>query len=330
MRPARYPRMTTWETSMSRPADLPFLSNAAPTTSPALLARAKAAGKPARIAIAGADSELPMQSAKQAVEEGIMEPVFCGNPEKITSIASSLNWDISAFETISATSEAEAATTAFLAAREGRVGAVLKGHVHTDQLMKAALNRETGIRDGKRFVHIFHISAPNSDRAIMVSDGAVNVAPDMDTKKVAIEEVVRLAHALGIEIPKVALLSATEEPIPSVPSAVEARQLQDWAAEHISGAVVKGPFALDLILSPDAASVKGLSENAVAGGKADAVIVPDIVSGNVLFKALVYMRGGCAGGIVMGGKVPILLTSRADPPAARLASICLAGALQNA
>ena len=176
-------------------------------------------------------------------------------------------------------------------------------------------------------MHIFYITDPIEQRPLIVSDAAVNVSPDLKTRQNALQAVDQLARATGISRPKIAILSATESAIPSVPSSMEAKELAQWGAENVPTSDIHGPLALDHILSQQSAKTKGMTENPVAG-KADGIIVPDIVSGNAIFKALVYLSGGCAAGIVMGGKIPILLTSRADPPAARLASVALAAIMR--
>ena len=158
---------------------------------------------------------------------------------------------------------------------------------------------------------------------MLISDAAVNVAPDMETRQSSIVEVKKLLNKLGNDRPKIAILSATDCVIEAVPSSVEGRALADWAKANVDGIDVSGPLALDLIISPEAVATKKLTDDPVAG-HADAIIVPDIVSGNALFKAFVYLTGGCAAGVGTGAKVPILLTSRADPPAARIASAALA------
>ena len=292
-----------------------------------LLARAKELGA-ARTVVVCADAALPMLSTEAAVRAGICEPLFIGSHERIKAEAAKLAWDISAFEIINIEGEQAAAQAAMQVVREGRAEVVMKGQIHTDILMKVAVSRDTGIRAGSRLVHVFHMTPPYSDRPLIVSDGAVNVSPDMETRKAALKAVVTVAHAVGIERPKVALLSATEEPIPSMPSACEARELREWARENIPDAAFSGPLALDLILSKGAALAKNLQDDEVAGA-ADAIVVPDIVSGNVLFKSLVYFRSACAAGVVLGGLVPIVLTSRADPPEARLASLALASVLSR-
>jgi len=303
-----------------------FLSAISPICPPALIDLARTKG-PARVAIARAGAALPMEAARDAADAGIMEPIFVGEKGAIHAEAEKLGWDISAFRLVDTTGEAEAGDAAARLTGAGEADALMKGHLHTDVFMKAALNREAGLRTGNRLVHVFHISPPDGGRSIMISDAALNVAPDMETRKVAVQSVTRLGHLLGLVRPRIAVLSATETPIPSMPSSGEARELAIWATEAGIEADISGPLALDLILSPEAVAVKGMQDDPVAG-RADAIIVPDIVSGNALFKALVYLGGGCAGGVVMGAAAPILLTSRADPPSARLASAALAALLK--
>ncbi|MEM9870369.1 MAG: phosphate acyltransferase [Pseudomonadota bacterium] len=281
-----------------------------------------------RVAIARAGAPLPMAAAKEAAEANMMVPVFTGERHMIEDEAAKLGWDISGFEIIEAEGEAASGMAAALACGEGRADVLMKGQLHTDAFMRAAVSREAGLRTGRRFVHIFHITTPDGTGSITISDAAVNVDPNLDTRKDATAEVVKLLHKLGIAQPKVAFLSATESPIPAVPSSMEGDALCTWAKANIDGAEFSGPLAFDLIMSPKSVAAKKLTDDPVAG-HADAIIVPDIVSGNALFKSFVYLAGGCAGGIVMGAKVPILLTSRADPAAARLSSVAL-GAIMAA
>lgn len=299
-----------------------FLSDLQAKAPQSLLDLAKRPVMP-RVAIARAGAALPMAAAKDATQANLMQPIFIGEKDQIEAEAKALSWDISAFEIIETEGEADAGFAAAKLCGDGGADILMKGNLHTDVFMKSALNREAGLRTGARLVHIFLMTAPDSDRPLLISDAAVNVAPDQETRQSAIQHCADMLSKLGIERPKIALLSATESVVASVPSSVDADELARWAAENISGADVAGPLALDLILSAEAVATKGLSDNPVAG-QADAVIVPDIVSGNALFKALVYTKGACAAGIVMGAKVPILLTSRADPPAARIASVALA------
>lgn len=300
----------------------PFVSDRAAVCPPDLIALAQTFAPP-RVAIARASAPLPMAAAEDATKAGIMIPVFVGEADVIRAEADRLDWDISAYAIHNTTGEEEAGMTAARLCGAGEADVLMKGQLHTDVFMKSAVSRDNGLRTGKRFVHIFHISPPDGGQPILISDAAVNVAPSLETRQDTIGEVVTLLQRLGTARPKIAILSATESVIPAVPSSIEARALADWARDNVPDADVSGPLALDLILSESAVATKGLTADPVAG-KADAIIVPDIVSGNALFKAFVYLTGGCAAGLVTGAKVPILLTSRADPAAARIASAALA------
>ena len=304
-----------------------FLSDAVAEPPRHIIELAQEAPSP-RVAIAAAGAPLPMIAAFEATQANMMVPLFTGDRARIKSEAAKLDWDISGFEIIAADGEDAAGLAAAKACGEGRADVLMKGQLHTDAFMRAAVSRDAGLRTGNRFVHIFHITTPDGTGSITISDAAVNVSPNVETRKDATVQVVNLLHRLGNARPKVAFLSATESPIPSVPSSMEARELRDWALENVQDADFSGPLAFDLIMSPKAVATKKLTDDPVAG-QADAIIVPDIVSGNGLFKSFVYLAGGCAGGIVMGASVPILLTSRADPPAARLSSIAL-GAIMAA
>jgi phosphate acetyltransferase len=300
----------------------PFLSAREAQVPQDLITRAQTFGAP-RVAIARAGAPSPMEAAQEATKAGIMIPVFVGEIDMIRAEAAKLNWDISGYAQHATTGEEEAGLTAASLCGAGEADVLMKGQLHTDVFMKSAVSRNAGLRTGHRFVHIFHISHPDGGKPILISDAAVNVNPDLITRQSAIVEVKKLLNKLGNDRPKIAILSATESAIPSVPSSMEGKALADWARENIEGIDVSGPLALDLIISPKAVAAKKLTDDPVAGN-ADAIIVPDIVSGNALFKAFVYLTGGCAAGVVTGAKVPILLTSRADPPAARIASAALA------
>lgn len=300
----------------------PFLSHRKAAVPQDLIARAQSFGAP-RVAIARAGAPLPMEAAQDATKAGIMIPVFVGEADMINAEAAKLDWDISGYALHDTTGEAEAGRTAAALCGAGEADVLMKGQLHTDVFMKSAVSRDAGLRTGSRFVHIFHISHPDGGKPMLISDAAVNVNPDLVTRQSAIVEVKKLLNKLGNDRPKIAILSATESAIASVPSSMEGKALADWARESVDGIDVSGPLALDLIMSPEAVATKKLTGDPVAG-HADAIIVPDIVSGNALFKAFVYLAGGCAAGVVTGAKVPILLTSRADPPAARIASAALA------
>ena len=171
--------------------------------------------------------------------------------------------------------------------------------------------------------HVFHMSVPDHDRALLITDGALNVAPDLRTRQSILTNLVGLCHAIGLDRPKIALLSATEGPMPSMPTSLDAAELSEWAQTQNFQADIDGPFAFDNAVSPAAVALKGMTDRPVAGN-ADALLVPAIETGNALFKMMVYFMGACAAGVVVGGRVPIIITSRADPPEARLASTALA------
>jgi phosphate acetyltransferase len=300
----------------------PFLSDDTAVAPANIIKMGQNFGSP-RVAIARANARLPMKAAKEATEADLMTPVFVGEEDQIKEHAANLDWDISSFDIHNTTGELEAGMKAAALCGRGDADVLMKGQLHTDVFMKSAVARDNGLRTGKRFVHIFHISHPDGGRPVLISDAAVNVAPNIETRQDCIRECVDLLIRLGTARPKIALLSATESVLPAVPSSVEARDLADWAKANVPNADVSGPLAFDLIMSPKAVATKKLTDDPVAG-QADAIIVPDIVSGNALFKAFVYLKGGCAAGLVTGAKVPILLTSRADPAAARMASVALA------
>lgn len=298
------------------------MTGAAPVRCPASLLEAARGRPPIRTAVVNAGNDVVMESVRDAAAAGLIEPLLIGDPDEIRRHGEALGFDAGAFMVDPAPDEESAAAQAAAHAASGEVGAVMKGHVHTDVFMKALLNKQYGLRTERRLSHVFHMTAPDRERALLISDGALNTHPDMETKKAILLNAVELAHAIGLSRPKMALLSATEEPTDRIPSSVEAASLRDWARGNVPNADVDGPLAFDLAVSPEAARIKGISSP--VAGDADALIAPDIVSGNALFKMMVHFMGACAAGIVMGAKVPILLTSRADPPAARLASAALA------
>lgn len=300
----------------------PFVSPHEPTCPQNLLDLASGFAAP-RVAIACAGAPLPMQAAKAGVEEDILTPVFVGDATLIHAEAAKLDWDISNYPIHDAATEEEAGQIAATLCGSGEADVLMKGNIKSSVFISAALNRTAGLRTDERLIHIFHISPAGGGKPILISDAAVNIRPTLEVRQVAVRRVVDLLQQLGTERPKVAILSATEKPLPAFPSSMEAHELSEWAQDNIPDADVSGPLALDLILSSKSAEIKNMTNDPVAG-HADAIITPDVVSGNALFKAFVYLSGGCAAGIISGAKVPILLTSRADSVAARLASLALA------
>ncbi len=282
-----------------------------------------------RMAVAGADHPVALESARQGADAGLIEPVLVGERDAIKIGAKEIDWDISAYQIVDAGGEEKAPAAAVALAKSGEVTALMKGHVHTDAIMKAVVNRDHGLRTGCRLSHIFHMTIPGSDRVLLITDGAVNVAPDTGTKIDIINNAVAVSHALGNTNPHVAMLSGTESVINAMPSSVDAAEVVKRANNgEVTGAVVDGPFAFDNALSPEAASLKGI--DGPVAGNADILVVPNIETGNGLFKMMVYFMSGLAAGVVMGARVPIVLTSRADPPEARFAATAIAAVIADA
>jgi phosphotransacetylase len=216
-----------------------------------------------------------------------------------------------------------AAAKAVAMARAGEVAALMKGSLHTDELMEAAVAPE-GLRSGRRMSHVFVLDVPAYDRLLMVTDAAINIAPDLDAKRHIVQNAIDLAHALGVAVPLVAILSAAETVNPRIPSTVDAAALCKMADRgQIAGGVLDGPLAFDNAISIEAATEKGILSP--VAGRADILVVPDLEAGNILAKQLSYFAGADSAGIVMGARCPIALTSRADPVESRLASAALLG-----
>ena len=294
-----------------------------PVAAPARLMRRADAARRARTLIVGADHAVALESARQATDAGLIEPVLIGNAERLAALAEEAGWDIAPFRRIDASGDAALADAAAEAAADPAVRTVMKGHIHTDALMGALLRREARIRTGGRLSHIFHMTTPGNDDPFLISDAALNVAPDAQTLRAIAENMATLADRIGMQTPRFAVLSATEEKLPQMPSSLAAAELAEWAEGANLSAEIAGPLAFDNAVSPEAAAIKGLSDHPVAG-RAQGIIVPSIETGNALFKMMVFFMGACAAGIVTGGRIPIVVTSRADPPAARLASTALA------
>ena len=278
---------------------------------------------PVAMAIAGADHPVALESARQASDAGLIIPTLVGDKADIGRIADALEWDIGGIRVVNAKPEAPSADAAVQLASANEVQALMKGQLHTDTIMRAVVARDAGLRTDRRISHVFHMTVPNSEKALMITDGAVNVAPDERTLMNIVMNAVDLAHALGYERPKVAMLSGSESVLDAMPSTVLARRIVERAqAGEIEAADIDGPFAFDNAVSPAAATLKGIISP--VAGRADILAVPNIEMGNGLFKMLVYFRSALAAGVVLGAKVPIVLTSRADPPEARLAASAIA------
>ena len=275
-----------------------------------------------KAAIVNAGKTLPMISAQDAVNENLIEPIFIGDKEEILKSADQLKWDISNYELIHEPVENNTAKVATKLASKNKIKLIVKGHIHTDVLMKEVLKREYNLLGKTRLSHIWHMTINKDDKPIIITDGALNVMPNVKTKMHILKNVINFSHRIGIDKPKVSVLSATEEVLDSVQSSVEAKEITELAKKENLNADVFGPLAFDNSISKKSAGIKGI-KNTVAG-EADVILVPSVETGNALVKMMVYFMGACAAGVVIGGKVPIVITSRSDDAPARLASIAAA------
>ena len=275
-----------------------------------------------KAAIVNAGKPLPMISVLDAVNEQLIEPVFIGDKVEIKKCADELKWDISGYKIIHEPVENNTAEIAAKIASEDEVKIIVKGHIHTDILMKEVLKRQHKLINKTRLSHIWHMTLEKNDKPVIITDGALNVMPNIKTKIHILKNAVNFAKRIGIEKPKVALLSATEEVIESVPSTLDAKEITELAKSENIDADVFGPLAFDNAISKKSAAIKGI-KNDVAGN-ADILLVPNVEAGNSLVKMMIYFMGACAAGVVVGGKVPVVITSRSDDAPARLASIAAA------
>jgi phosphate acetyltransferase len=274
-------------------------------------------------AVAHPCDESSLRGAADAAKAGLIAPILVGPRARIEAIAKEKRIDVSKFETVDAPHSHASADAAVALVREGRAEALMKGSLHTDELMGAVVRRETGLRTARRVSHCFVMDVPGHPEALLITDAAVNIAPSLKDKVDIVQNAIDLAHDLGVEEVRVAILSAMETVNPDVPSTIEAAALCKMAdRKQITGAQLDGPLALDNAISPEAARIKNI-ESPVAG-RANILVVPDLEAGNMLAKSLSFLAGADAAGIVLGARVPVILTSRADSVMTRLASCAVA------
>ncbi len=278
--------------------------------------------KGVKVAVVNAGKPLPMLSVQDAVNENLIEPIFIGDKKEILKCADDLQWDISQYEIIDEPVENNTAKIAAKLASEGKIKIIVKGHIHTDVLMKEVLKREYDLLGKTRLSHIWHMTIDKDDKPLIITDGALNVLPNIKTKMHILRNVINFSNRIGISRPKVAVLSATEEVLDSVPSSLDAAELTRLAKEDNLEADVFGPLAFDNSISKKSAGIKGIKN--IVAGEADVLLVPSVETGNALVKMMIYFMGACAAGVVVGGKVPVVITSRSDEAQARLASIAAA------
>ena len=264
-----------------------------------------------------------LQGALLAWRHSIITPILIGDGARIRAAARACGADLKGLEIVEAASDVAAAQAAVDMANEGRVQAIMKGHLHTDVLLHPMLDREKGLRIGRRFTHVFVMDVPGQAGPLLVTDAAINIAPDLAAKVDIVQNAIDLARSLGIAVPKVAILSAVETVSAAIPSSIDAALLSKMAERgQIKGGSVDGPLAMDNAIDLAAARGKGL-RGAVAG-RAEVLVVPDIDAGNMLAKLLVFLAHAEAAGVVLGAKVPVILSSRSDSAMARLASAAVA------
>ena len=293
-----------------------------------LIERCKALA-PMACAVAHPCDESSLRGAVEAAETGILTPILVGPRAKIEAVARQHGLNIGPYELVDAPHSVAAAETAVRLAREGKAEMLMKGSLHTDELMSAVVKRETGLRTNRRISHCFIMDVPALDRAIIITDAAVTIFPTLEDKVHIIQNAIDLVHDLGRENPKVAILSAMETINPKVPSTIEAGALCKMADRgQITGGILDGPLALDNAINLGAARIKKI--DSPVAGQADILVVPDLEAGNMLAKSLSFMAEADAAGIVLGARVPIILTSRADSVMTRLASCAVAALVANA
>ena len=259
----------------------------------------------------------------EAARLHLIEPVLVGPVDRIRSVAERGGWNIDTMEIVASEHSHDSAVKAVELVRAGRVEALMKGSLHTDELMAAVVARQGGIRTARRISHCFIMDVPNHADALIITDAAVNIAPTLDDKVDIVQNAIDLAHAMGLQEVRVALLSAVETVTGKVPSTIEAAALCKMAERgQITGALLDGPLALDNAISPAAAAIKKILSP--VAGRANVLVVPDLEAGNMLAKSLSFLAQADAAGIVLGARVPIILTSRADSLLTRLASCAVA------
>jgi len=278
---------------------------------------------PTPTAVAHPCDESSLRGAVDAAKLGLITPILVGPRARIEAVAKQHALNIAAFEIVDTAHSQESAERAVALVREGRAEALMKGSLHTDELMGEVVKRDTGLRTARRVSHCFVMDVPSYAETLIVTDAAVNIAPTMETKVDIIQNAIDLAHALQFPEVRVAILSAMETVNPKVPSTIEAAALCKMAdRRQITGAILDGPLALDNAISLESAEIKKI--DSPVAGRANVLIVPDLEAGNMLAKSLSFLAHADAAGIVLGARVPIILTSRADSVTTRLASCAVA------
>ena len=283
---------------------------------------------PARTAIAHPCDAVSLEAVVEAVRLGLIDPILVGPAARIRAVAAAAGIDLGSMPIVDAAHSHDSAKKAVEQVTSGHAEALMKGSLHTDELMAAVVARDGGIRTARRISHCFVMDVPGHPDPLIITDAAVNIAPDLDVKVDIVQNAIDLAHAMGSTDVRVAILSAMETVNARVPSTIEAAALCKMADRgQIVGAVLDGPLALDNAIDPEAAAIKGIVSP--VAGRANVLVVPDLEAGNMLAKSLSFLAGADAAGIVLGARVPIILTSRADSLLTRLASCAVALLVAN-
>jgi phosphotransacetylase/acyl dehydratase len=311
-----------------RPAELPALSVARHDSYRRLIEANKAI-PPVPCAVAHPCERSALQAALDAWQEAIITPILVGPLAKIRAVASELGAELTGLELIDAAHSHDAAAKAVELVRAGRAELLMKGSLHTDELMSEIVKRDTGIRTERRLSHVFLMDVPTYPKPLFITDAAINIFPTLEDKVHIVQNAIDLFQALGLGTPRVAIVSAVETVNPKIPSTVEAAALCKMAERgQITGALLDGPLALDNAISEEAARIKKISSE--VAGRADILLVPDLEAGNMVAKNLSFLANADAAGIVLGARVPVILTSRADTVRAKMASCAVAALYAHA
>jgi phosphate acetyltransferase len=287
-----------------------------------LIAKAKTVPA-AKTVVAHPCDETSLRGPIEAAEAGIIVPIFVGPAAKINAVARESKLDISKYEIVDAPHSDAAAAKAVELIREGKGELLMKGSLHTDELMRAVASSSTGLRTARRISHVFVMDVPNHADTLFITDAAINIFPDLDAKRDIIQNAIDLWTQTGLGTPRVAILSAVETVTSKIPSTIEAAALCKMADRgQITGGILDGPLAFDNAVDPEAARIKGIKSP--VAGRAQILVVPDLEAGNMLAKNLVFLSKAHSAGIVLGARVPIVLTSRADSVRSRMASCAVA------
>jgi phosphotransacetylase/acyl dehydratase len=281
-----------------------------------------------KTAVVCPDDSNSLNGAILAATEGLIEPILIGVKAAILKAAAAANLDISPYTIVEAATHDEAAAQAVAIVRRGEAASVMKGNIHSDQLLAQVVKKDGGLRGNRRISHVFIMDVPTLDELLFISDAAINIAPDLTTKIDIVQNAIDLAQACGLVMPRVGVLSAVETVNPNIPSTIDAAALSKMADRgQITGAVVDGPLAMDNAMDVAAARIKGIASQ--VAGHANVLIVPNLESGNMLAKELTFVARAEAAGLVVGARVPVMLTSRADNSRARLASAAVAALYEH-